>query len=182
MPGFSLKNCCPADKEKRSNPYGGSTSEEPPAKKQFKPPAAGSLVMMESVPRMARPQRLPAVAPFVVCIYKAGRLPIRPHSCAGSGCGPPATQVTDHAADLWNNYEGTEAKLFQIQMEHQARPSALFNVRDSFNDFLKENARSNAGMPDTVQKLQAEAGIKLIMTNQDDPDSIGCFVQYRLSV
>ncbi len=36
-------------------------------------------------------------------------------------------------------------------------------------------------MPDTVQKPQAEAGIKLIMTNQDDPDSIGCFVQYRVA-
>ena len=56
--------------EKRSNPY-GSTSDEPP-KKVFKAPAAGSLVMMESTPRIQRPQRLPAVAPFLICIYKAG--------------------------------------------------------------------------------------------------------------
>ena len=30
-----------------------------------------------------------------------------------------------------------------------------------------------------MQKLQQEAGIKLVLTNTEDPDSIGTFVQYR---
>ena len=60
-------------------------------------------------------------------------------------------------------------------------------------------------MPENVQKLQAEAGIKLVLTNldrrrnpvrfapthlctslllflpQDDPENLGCFVQYRVA-
>ena len=66
---FSLKNCLAADKEKRPNPY--SSPDEPPAKKAFKAPAAGSLVVLDAVPRIQRAARLPAVAPFLVCIYKA---------------------------------------------------------------------------------------------------------------
>ena len=66
---FSLKACIAADKEKRPNPY--SSPDEPPAKKAFKAHAAGSLVMMDAVPRIQRAARLPAVAPSFVCIYKA---------------------------------------------------------------------------------------------------------------
>ena len=44
-------------------------------------------------------------APVNVCVYK----------------------VTDQAGDLWANFKDTDAKLFQIQMEHDARqgPSNL---------------------------------------------------------
>ena len=47
----------------------------------------------------------------------------------------------------------------------------------SLNDYLK----SAQGLPETVQKLQSEAGIKLVLTNLDDPDALGCFVQYRVA-
>ena len=99
-------------------------------------------------------------------------------------CPPICTdcsEVTDSAADLWNNYEGTDAKLFQIQMEHQARPSALFNVRDSFNDFLKEMAQdgdNQGGYPASLETLQSKAGAKLVLTDRNDPDNVG-FVQWR---
>ena len=40
------------------------------------------------------------------------------------------TQVTDKASDAWPQFEGqTEMKLWQIQMDHQARPSILFDLR-----------------------------------------------------
>ena len=105
-------------------------------------------------------QRAVNNAPVNVCVYK----------------------ITDVAGNLWAAFKDTPTKLWQVQLEHDARPSITVNILASFNDFLKESARSNAGMPDTVQKLQAEAGIKIIMTNQDDPDSIGCFVQYRIAL
>jgi hypothetical protein len=38
-------------------------------------------------------------------------------------------EVTDRAADAWSAYEGVNAKLWQIQMEHAARPSCLFDIR-----------------------------------------------------
>ena len=39
-------------------------------------------------------------------------------------------EVTDRAADAWSAYEGVNAKLWQIQMEHAARP-AFFAFRQA---------------------------------------------------
>lgn len=87
--------------------------------------------------------------------------------------------MSDNAGDMWSNYEGAEAKLYQIQMTHDARPSALFNVRDSFNDFLKEMAQGgDSGYPASLELLQSKAGVKLTLTDRNDPDDVG-FVQWR---
>ena len=75
------------------------------------------------------------------------------------------------------------------------------NIIGGLNEFLK----TSPSMPENVQKLQAEAGIKLVLTNldrrrnpvrfapthlctslllfppQDDPEDLGCFVQYRVA-
>ena len=75
------------------------------------------------------------------------------------------------------------------------------NIIGGLNEFLK----TSPSMPENVQKLQAEAGIKLVLTNldrrrnpvrfapthlctslllflpQDDPENLGCFVQYRVA-
>ena len=48
------------------------------------------------------------------------------------------------------NYPDT--KLWQIQVEHDARPSISINIIQSLNDYLK----GSAGLPDNVQKLQTE--------------------------
>ena len=64
-----------------------------------------------------RPQRLPTTAPFNVCVYK----------------------VSDKAGDCWEDVQkyATYA-LYQVQIAHEARPSILISLRDSFSDFLKE--------------------------------------------
>ena len=67
----------------------------------------------------------------------------------------------------------------EVQMEHDARPSITVNIVNQFNEFLKETAKGSAGQPDNLQKLKAEAGITLTLTNTEDPDGVGCFVQYR---
>ncbi len=54
--------------------------------------------MMESAPKN-RPQRLPTTAPPNVVVYPA----------------------TNCAADMWSQFQGTSAKLFQIQVDHAAR-------------------------------------------------------------
>ena len=51
------------------------------------------------------------------------------------------------------------------------------NIRRSIEEYLKD---SKDGLPETIQKLQSECGIKLTMTGKDDTDSLGCFVQYRI--
>lgn len=50
-------------------------------------------VMMENIRKPSRPQRLPASGPLNVCIYK----------------------VTDRAGDVWSNFEGTTASLWQVR-------------------------------------------------------------------
>ena len=64
-------------------------------------------------------------------------------------------------------------------MDHDASPSISVNIRRSLEEYLKKDSLG-VGI-DSVQKLQSECGIKLTMTSKDDPESIGCFVQYRMA-
>ena len=106
-------------------------------------------------PAEPRPQRVTTNAPVAICVYP----------------------VTDSAGDLWSQYKDTHEKLWQIQVDHDARPSISVNIRRSLEEYLKD---SKDGLPETIQKLQSECGIKLTMTGKDDTDSLGCFVQYRI--
>ena len=81
-------------------------------------------------------------------------------------------KVTDNAGDLWAQFKDSTTKLWQVQIDHDARPSVTVSIVSQLNDFLKENARTSPGLPDSVQKLQAEAGIKLVIANTEDPDGI----------
>ncbi len=54
--------------------------------------------MLESAPKN-KPQRLPTTAPLNIVVYPA----------------------TNCAADMWSQFQGTSAKLFQIQVDHAAR-------------------------------------------------------------
>ena len=47
------------------------------------------------------------MAPLNICVYK----------------------ITDRAGDSWSAFEGANAKLWQIQLDHAARPSCLFDLR-----------------------------------------------------
>ena len=60
-------------------------------------------------------------------------------------------------------------------MEHGARPSCLFDCRASFNDFLKEMSAEadNEGYPNSLETLQAKAGVKLVLSDRNDPDNVG---------
>ena len=67
---------------------------------------------------------------------------------------------------MWQSFQDT--KLWQVQIEHEARPSISVGMVSAFNDFLKETARASPGTPDSLPKLQADAGIKLVLTNTED--------------
>ena len=121
-----------------------------------KVPKASQLVMVEQGPRPMNPKRLPESAPVQVCIYKIS-------NCAG---------------DCWSQYEGTDAALYQVQMVHDARPSCLFDLNRSFGDFLKTVHAEDDSMPVTLQDMQS-SGIKLVLTDSQDPDGVGTFVQWR---
>ena len=96
-----------ASSEKRA--AGEASSQQPNKKRRSLPPMA-DLVAMESAPKKPGARRLPAVAPLNICVYK----------------------ITDKAADAWSQFEGVPgAKRWQVQMDHGARPSALFDIRGS---------------------------------------------------
>ena len=68
-----------------------------------------------------------------------------------------------------------------MQVDHDARPSVSINIVHQFGEYLRDTAKANPAMPDSLQKLQNEAGIRLILANTEDPDAIGCFKQYRVA-
>ena len=79
-------------------------------------------------------------------------------------------QVTDRAGDCWSEFEGTDAGLYQIQIDHAARPSIAYGLRESFNDFLKAaNTKSEGGIPAKLEDL-ATSGIRLVISDRNDPE------------
>ena len=73
--------------------------------------------------------------------------------------------MTNRAGDVWSNFEGTDAQLFQIQIDHQARPSIVFGLRESFNDFLRDANSKSEDIPATLDSLQS-SGIRLVITDK----------------
>ena len=69
------------------------------------------------------------------------------------------------AGGVWSSFEGTGAQLFQIQIDHQARPSIVFGLRESFNDFLKDANSKSEDIPATLEGLQS-SGIRVVITDK----------------
>ena len=99
---FQLKNLYASGSEKRSAATTGFLGESVTPTKVRKAPSAASLVLVDSVakPKM---QRLPGSGPLNIVVYK----------------------VTDKASDCWSKFNNTDAKLWQVQCDHAARPSVL---------------------------------------------------------
>ena len=86
-------------------------------------------------------------------------------------------KVTDKAGDCWSDVEkyGTYA-LYQVQIAHEARPSILMSLRDSFSDFLKEMSTESDAYPGSLEVLRDQGCIKLVVSDKVDPENVG-FVQ-----
>ena len=142
-----------------TNAMGGNKRpSETPTAGPAKVPKASEVTLMEQSPKpTGTHQRLPGSAPVVVCIYK----------------------VTDQAGDVWQQYEGhDDVALWQIQICHDARPSATFGIISSFNEFLKQAHKTNDTLPLTLADLR-RAGIMLVLSDQADPDNVG-WKQWRV--
>ena len=129
----------------------GKRAQELHAKdqKNTKVPRAGSIILTEESPKPPpTPSRLPAVAPVIVTMYK----------------------VTDNAGEVWEIVKESNAPMFQVQMDHPVQRSALtYQLRDSFNDFLRTEHASGNKVPASVQELES-CGIRMIITDRNDPD------------
>jgi hypothetical protein len=123
----------------------------------MKLPRVADLTMMEQGPRLQQARRLAETGPVLVTIYK----------------------VTDEASDIWSSLEGTGCALFQFQIKHEARPSTTYNITKVFNDFLKKIHADDESVPTTLKELQ-KAGIKLTLTDAQDPENVG-FQNWRVA-
>lgn len=52
-------------------------------------------------------------------------------------------------------------------------------MRDSFNDFLRAARADNEQMPASVRDLEDAVGVRLVVSDRQDPDDVG-FVQWRV--
>ena len=68
--------------------------------------------------------------------------------------------------------------IIAVQLDHAARPSVLFNIRDSFSDFLKDASEGKEDYPNNLESLLNQGGVKLILSDKNDPDGAG-FIQWR---
>ena len=160
MPRFNASACAPpARVAKRPAEASGTTVSQAGSTRPRTVPKASDVVLVEQGPRPQRqPARLPTSAPVVVCVYL----------------------VSEAAADAWPSlYEGTlGTSVWQIQMEHAARPSVLFDQISAWGDFLKKAHAEDASTPASLSELTGQCGCKLVISDSSDPESVG-FVQWR---
>ncbi len=99
--------------------------------------------MIEDGPKPAMPttRKLAANAPVNLVIYK----------------------ITDVAGDVWERYKGTQEPLWQIQLSQDSARPITYQMRDRFSDFL----RTTDGVPNTLQELQDECGIRLVIGDKN---------------
>ena len=156
MPKFSVSSCAPPSRgAKRPTDEAAASAEVKPKRV----PRASDLVVVEQAPRPQKQQaRMPTSAPVVICVYL----------------------VSESAADVWPSmYENSAGlSVWQIQLEHAARPNVLFDQVSSWNDFLKRAQADDSTVPSSLRELQEKCGSKLVISDSSDPDSAG-FVQWR---
>ena len=56
----------------------------------------------------------------------------------------------------------------------------LFDLVRKFNQFLKQVHTDDESVPSSLAGLQ-NSGIRLVITDAQDPDSVGTFIQWRVS-
>ena len=173
--GFSLSNAATAKRggeqqpASRKIPKVGETADRRGSIIQPRTGGGGGCALAATRMKLEPPRqnnpRPQTNAPVNICVYK----------------------VTDASGDVWPQFPDT--KLWQIQalqknhsgahvgdmfflgdggetrveVEHDARPSVSVNIVASMNEYLK----AAKGLPESVQKLQSDAGIKLVIANLD---------------
>ena len=117
-------------------------------------------------------------------LTRVDRRPLQTHRLGSADRATPIIvcvfQATDLASDLWPDLNGTDAKLYQVQVKHDASPSIVFDFLNNFRDFLKTASVSNSQIPADLKGLATAGLIKLVLTGADDPDDVG-YVRWRIA-
>ena len=65
-----------------------------------------------------------------------------------------------------------------MQIDHQAQRSITFQIRDAFNDFLRQLHDADESVPGAIQDIERQLGYRLVVADRTDPEGVG-FVQWR---
>ena len=120
---------------------------------RVKRPRLNDLVKVEQGPRPRLPRLLPETADIEVAIFR----------------------ICCDAAAVWDVVKESGLTLWQLQLRHEAKTSALVNFYDTFTAFLKQDP----SMPQTLKELEENAFIKLVINLSPDPGEAGTFVRWR---
>ena len=118
-------------------------------------PQASQLIISDKPKATAVRTTQPRSAPVICTVFKVG----------------------DCAQDLWASAK-PDAALFQVQLVHNCKPSLLFSFVASFNDYLKRAHDEDSDIPASISEL-APLGMRLSITNEEDPDAVGTFQRWR---
>ena len=72
-------------------------------------------------------------------------------------------KISDAAGDVWERYKGSDEPLWQLQIAQDTARSITYQFRDKLADFL----RVTPNVPDTIQDLQEECGIRLVVGDRN---------------
>ena len=67
------------------------------------------------------------------------------------------------AGGVWDTYADKGYPLWQLQITHEVQRSIVFQLRDSLGDFLRSANGDNPSMPATIQELEKQLGVRLIV-------------------
>jgi hypothetical protein len=67
------------------------------------------------------------------------------------------------AGGVWDTYADKGYPLWQLQITHEVQRSVVFQLRDSIGDFLRSANGDNPSMPATIQELEKQLGVRLIV-------------------
>ena len=138
---------------------GKRPSEPLPSQKPFKVPRASEVTLLEAPKPAQAAHKLPATAPVAVVMYK----------------------VTNCAGDVWEQFNGQDVALWQVQVDHPVRARSLcYRMRDAFGDYLRAESEKNEALPKTINDLASKAGVRMVVTDAKDPEDIG-FIQWRVA-
>ena len=121
--------------------------------RRVKRPRLNDLVKVEQGPRPRLPRLLPETADIEVAIFK--------YCC--------------DAAVVWDVVKESGLTLWQLQLRHEAKTSALVNFYDTFTAFLKQDP----SMPQTLKELEEKAFVKLAINLSPDAGEACTFVRWR---
>jgi len=82
-------------------------------------------------------------------------------------------KVSDDAGNCWRRFEGQSAALWQVQFEYTGEQKLFFGFTKSFVRFAEETNLFASSGNNVLTLLDAQFGVRLLETNEDDQDGAG---------